>query len=177
MAAAKHTKSSLQERTLKRRVVKQVSLRYLLSLPAGYERAKTRRWPLILFLHDAGERGDDISRVNVHGIPRGPLLLRDWSLRTLKAGAAHKLAAIEGLLEAYPTFTDRRVLPLPPGRSSRRSHAVLARSCRTTIHRRISSSEGLGVLVLLPPAASLEHRLHEDGGRRSLVAHHSGPHE
>jgi phosphatidate phosphatase APP1 len=40
--------------------------------------------------------------LDVHGIPRGPLLLRDWSLRTLKAGQAHKLAAIEGLLEAYP---------------------------------------------------------------------------
>ena len=70
MAAAKKTKSPLQERTLKRRVVKQVSLRYLLSLPAGYERAKTRRWPLILFLHGAGERGDDVNKVKVHGPPK-----------------------------------------------------------------------------------------------------------
>jgi predicted peptidase len=73
MAAAKSAKKSssvLQERTLKRRVVRQVSLRYLLSLPVGYERSKTRRWPLILFLHGAGERGDDLSRVKVHGIPR-----------------------------------------------------------------------------------------------------------
>jgi phosphatidate phosphatase APP1 len=42
--------------------------------------------------------------LDVHGIPRGPLLLRDWSPRRLKAGAAHKLAAIEGLLEAYPSL-------------------------------------------------------------------------
>jgi phosphatidate phosphatase APP1 len=40
--------------------------------------------------------------LDVHGIPRGPLLLRDWSLRTLKAGEAHKLAAIQGLLDLYP---------------------------------------------------------------------------
>jgi phosphatidate phosphatase APP1 len=40
--------------------------------------------------------------LDVHGIPRGPLLLRDWSLRTLKAGEVHKLAAIEGLLGVYP---------------------------------------------------------------------------
>ena len=40
--------------------------------------------------------------LDVHGIPRGPMFLRDWSLRTLKAGAVHKLAAIEGLLECYP---------------------------------------------------------------------------
>jgi phosphatidate phosphatase APP1 len=40
--------------------------------------------------------------LDLQGIPRGPLLLRDWSLRTLKAGEGHKLAAIEALLEAYP---------------------------------------------------------------------------
>ena len=40
--------------------------------------------------------------LDVRGIPRGPLLLRDWSLRTVKAGEAHKLAAIEGLLATYP---------------------------------------------------------------------------
>jgi phosphatidate phosphatase APP1 len=40
--------------------------------------------------------------LDVHGIPRGPLLLRDWSLRTLKAGAAHKGAAIRALLGTYP---------------------------------------------------------------------------
>jgi phosphatidate phosphatase APP1 len=40
--------------------------------------------------------------LDVHGIPRGPLLLRDWSLRTLRAGEAHKLAAIQVLLDTYP---------------------------------------------------------------------------
>jgi phosphatidate phosphatase APP1 len=40
--------------------------------------------------------------LDLQGIPRGPLLLRDWSLRTLKAGEGHKLAAIQALLEAYP---------------------------------------------------------------------------
>jgi phosphatidate phosphatase APP1 len=40
--------------------------------------------------------------LDLQGIPRGPLLLRDWSLRTLKAGEGHKLAAIEALLGCYP---------------------------------------------------------------------------
>ena len=40
--------------------------------------------------------------LDLQGIPRGPLLLRDWSLRTIKAGQGHKLAAIQGLLDAYP---------------------------------------------------------------------------
>src|SRR4029453_8814667 len=38
----------------------------------------------------------------LQGIPRGPLLLRDWSLRTLKTGEGHQLAAIKALLDAYP---------------------------------------------------------------------------
>jgi phosphatidate phosphatase APP1 len=40
--------------------------------------------------------------LDLQGIPRGPLFLRDWSLRTLRAGERHKLAAIQALLAAYP---------------------------------------------------------------------------
>jgi phosphatidate phosphatase APP1 len=40
--------------------------------------------------------------LDVHGVPRGPLFLRDWSLRTLRAGEAHKLATIDTLLATYP---------------------------------------------------------------------------
>jgi phosphatidate phosphatase APP1 len=40
--------------------------------------------------------------LDVHGIPRGPLLLRDWSLRTIRAGETHKLTAIQALLDTYP---------------------------------------------------------------------------
>ena len=40
--------------------------------------------------------------LDVHDIPRGPLFLRDWSLRTLKSGERHKLATIQALLDTYP---------------------------------------------------------------------------
>ncbi|MDR3377543.1 MAG: hypothetical protein P4M10_02575, partial [Verrucomicrobiae bacterium] len=43
---------------------------YLLFLPDGYGTDKTKRWPLILFLHGAGERGSDIWKVAVHGPPK-----------------------------------------------------------------------------------------------------------
>ena len=46
-----------------------VSLQYLRYLPANYGADKTREWPLILFLHGAGERGDDLKKVAVHGPP------------------------------------------------------------------------------------------------------------
>ena len=46
------------------------TLGYLRYLPEGYVENGTERWPLVLFLHGAGERGDDLDRVKVHGPPR-----------------------------------------------------------------------------------------------------------
>lgn len=45
-----------------------VSLKYLLYLPKNYE--KESAWPLMLFLHGAGERGDDLEKVKKHGPPK-----------------------------------------------------------------------------------------------------------
>ncbi|MBM4042568.1 MAG: phospholipase [Planctomycetes bacterium] len=50
-------------------VTKRVACRYLLYLPPGYERGR-KRWPLLLFLHGAGERGKDPELVKKHGPPR-----------------------------------------------------------------------------------------------------------
>jgi len=51
-------------------VQKAVRLPYLLFLPRDYGQDPHRRWPLILFLHGAGERGDDLDLVRQHGIAR-----------------------------------------------------------------------------------------------------------
>lgn len=45
----------------------QYDVRYKLYLPEGYETDAERTWPLLLFLHGAGERGDDLERVTIHG--------------------------------------------------------------------------------------------------------------
>jgi predicted peptidase len=50
-------------------VTREVSLDYLLALPEGYS-ADGERWPLILFLHGAGERGSNLEKVKVHGPPK-----------------------------------------------------------------------------------------------------------
>lgn len=55
---------------LERQVTKTVQVKYLLHLPEGYERDNKMKWPLVLFLHGAGERGDDIQKVKAHGIPK-----------------------------------------------------------------------------------------------------------
>jgi predicted peptidase len=43
---------------------------YLLFLPAGYGAEPGKRWPLILFLHGAGERGTNVWLVAKHGPPK-----------------------------------------------------------------------------------------------------------
>lgn len=47
-----------------------VCLRYLLFLPRDYERNPDTKWPLILFLHGAGELGNKLELVKKHGIPK-----------------------------------------------------------------------------------------------------------
>ncbi len=44
-------------------------LDYLLFLPQGYAAESRARWPLILFLHGAGERGDEPTLVLRQGLP------------------------------------------------------------------------------------------------------------
>lgn len=46
------------------------TLRYWLYLPAGYKQDEGEKWPLLLFLHGAGERGDDLAAVKKHGPPK-----------------------------------------------------------------------------------------------------------
>jgi predicted peptidase len=50
-------------------VRKRVHLRYLLWMPRTAPRP-ARGWPLLFFLHGSGERGDDLARVKVHGLPK-----------------------------------------------------------------------------------------------------------
>lgn len=45
-------------------------LKYLLFLPKDYSRRSGKQWPLILFLHGAGERGEDVWKVAKHGPPK-----------------------------------------------------------------------------------------------------------
>ncbi len=47
------------------------SLKYLLYTPGDYSaEAETQTWPLLVFLHGAGERGDNLELVKVHGPPK-----------------------------------------------------------------------------------------------------------
>jgi predicted peptidase len=52
------------------REVRRHELRYLLSFPEGYDKSSKKKWPLLLFLHGAGERGTNLNKVAVHGPPK-----------------------------------------------------------------------------------------------------------
>ena len=54
---------------LEKEIRRTVTARYLLYLPRAYTE-DDREWPLILFLHGAGERGDDLELVKMHGPPK-----------------------------------------------------------------------------------------------------------
>lgn len=50
-------------------VTLKVKLNYLLYLPEGYGKEE-KAWPLLLFLHGAGESGSDLQNVKKHGPPK-----------------------------------------------------------------------------------------------------------
>ena len=59
-----------QVRSFSRPVTRTVGADYLLFLPRGYAEATDQRWPLLLFLHGAGERGTNVWLVAKHGPPK-----------------------------------------------------------------------------------------------------------
>lgn len=59
-----------QVQVLERTITKTVTINYLLYLPPDYDDAGDKRWPVMLFLHGAGERGDDLEKVRAHGPPK-----------------------------------------------------------------------------------------------------------
>lgn len=54
---------------LEKEIKLKVELQYLLYLPEDYEKAE-KEYPLVLFLHGAGERGNDIELVKRNGPPK-----------------------------------------------------------------------------------------------------------
>lgn len=58
-----------QPQSFEKRVTRTYSGKYLLYLPKDFE-VDAKQWPLVLFLHGSGERGDDLEKVKVHGPPK-----------------------------------------------------------------------------------------------------------
>jgi predicted peptidase len=69
-AQGKARNGEQSEQMFEKEIRKTVSLKYLLYLPKSYGEKKEQKWPLMLFLHGAGERGNDLSLVKKHGPPK-----------------------------------------------------------------------------------------------------------
>ncbi len=61
--------SGQHHQVFEKTITKTLSCNYLLFLPKGYSEKK-QGWPLMLFLHGAGERGSDLKKVKIHGPPK-----------------------------------------------------------------------------------------------------------
>lgn len=69
--AQKAPDDSMQKpQKLKKKITRTLTADYLLFLPEGYDAKAAKRWPLMLFLHGAGERGSDLQKVTAHGPPK-----------------------------------------------------------------------------------------------------------
>src|SRR5688500_1175939 len=59
-----------QAEKLKKQIVREVNLDYLLFFPQDYGKDAAKKWPLMIFLHGAGERGSEVNKVKLHGPPK-----------------------------------------------------------------------------------------------------------
>lgn len=97
-------------------IMKRVNLKYLLFLPENYGKTP-QKWPLILFLHGMGERGDDLEAVKIHGIPKIVEMKKDFpfiavspqcppsSLWSLENDGLNAL--LDDIIENYDVDADR----------------------------------------------------------------------
>jgi len=69
MGAKSEKAGGQSKQMLNKKITKVVDCNYLLYLPADYSKSKDK-WPLIMFLHGAGERGKNVEVVKKHGPPK-----------------------------------------------------------------------------------------------------------
>ncbi|MDD5327729.1 MAG: prolyl oligopeptidase family serine peptidase [Phycisphaerae bacterium] len=70
MAAELSKAAGQSEQTFSKKITKKFECKYLLYLPADYERDAKKKWPVIMFLHGIGERGNNLQLVKKHGPPK-----------------------------------------------------------------------------------------------------------
>lgn len=104
MTACAHDPAAPRERALALNLPgRGTPLRAWLHLPRGYADDQ-RAWPLVVFLHGSGERGDDLERVKVHGPPKHAAAGRDYPFvlcsPLLEAEADWHLPTLHALLGA-----------------------------------------------------------------------------
>jgi predicted peptidase len=70
LAATTPSHAGQSPQQLRSTLKKSIAIDYLLSLPDDYEKKSGEKFPLLLFLHGAGERGHNLDLVKAHGPPK-----------------------------------------------------------------------------------------------------------
>ena len=60
---------SQKARKISIEIKKVIEFNYLENLPNNYNSKDSKKYPLIIFLHGAGERGNNLNKIKTHGIP------------------------------------------------------------------------------------------------------------
>lgn len=68
-ATAVRADDPFKEKSYEKQIVLTIKYNYLLYLPEGYEKSE-ERFPLVLFLHGAGETGTDTAKLKKEGLPK-----------------------------------------------------------------------------------------------------------
>ena len=108
-ASSRPARAAQQEKHFEKEITVKVKLDYLLFLPEGYGDGD-KKWPLILFLHGAGESGDDLAKVKIHGPPKIVETKHDLPFIVVSPqspGRGWNVDALKGLLDEV--LTDYRV--------------------------------------------------------------------
>ncbi len=70
VARAQTTRPVQKAEPFKTRITIEVEMNHLVFLPQDYGKDPGKKWPLMIFLHGAGERGSDLEKVKTHGPPK-----------------------------------------------------------------------------------------------------------
>lgn len=117
LVVASQAAAAVSQKKMKRSVKVSYELGYLLRTPKAMENKGSDKYPLLLFLHGAGERGSDLEKVRIHGPweyadahPDFPFILAapqcpeaDWWDRKTE----HLMALLDELAEKYPVDESR----------------------------------------------------------------------
>ena len=91
---------------------KTVESRFLLHLPKGYD-APGKKWPLIIFLHGAGESGHDLDMLKRHGPPKIVEQQPDFPFIVISPQAPSPQQGFECDLDILNALLDEALVQLP----------------------------------------------------------------
>jgi predicted peptidase len=84
-----------------------VQVNYLLYIPRDYGKDATKKWPLLLFLHGYGERGDDLQLLKKHPLPKLLDAQADFPFLVVSPQLSSELFPWTEMLEPLKALLDR----------------------------------------------------------------------